>query len=84
MDIVIRNVEPRAIQKVEELAKEQGISREQFLRERIMKMAQFYMEDQRVQRLEALVASNLQVMERCADSMQTMNALIGDEPEPSS
>lgn len=84
MDVVIRNVEPRAIQKIEELAKEQGVSREQFLRERIMQMAQFYIEDQRVQRLEDLVKSNLEVMDRCADSMQTMNALVSEETEPSS
>ena len=84
MDVVIRNIEPRAIQKIEELSKEQGVSREQFLRERIMQMAQFYIEDQRVQRLEELVKSNLEVMDRCADSMQMMNALVGEEAEPSS
>ena len=83
MDVVIRNIEPRAIQKIEELSKEQGVSRE-LLRERIMQMAQFYIEDQRVQRLEELVKSNLEVMDRCADSMQMMNALVGEEAEPSS
>ncbi|QQK77829.1 hypothetical protein HUG15_21105 [Salicibibacter cibarius] len=84
MEIRIRYMEPWAVKKIDELAKEKQMTRQEFLHGQLMQMAIFHQEDERVQRLEHLVQSNLQVMERCADSMQTMNALIGEEPEPTS
>ncbi|SDI43386.1 hypothetical protein [Natribacillus halophilus] len=84
MEVRIRYMEPWVVKKIDELAKQKQMTRQEFLHAQLTQMAIFHQEDERVQRLEELVASNLHVMERCATSMQTMNALIGDETEPSS
>ncbi|AXF57365.1 hypothetical protein [Salicibibacter kimchii] len=55
MNNVVRNLEPRTVQKIDELAKQEGISREQFLRNQILRMSQSYEEDEFARRLEKLV-----------------------------
>lgn len=41
MDIFLRNIDPVAMQKVDELAKENGMSRQQFLKEQFEVLAFF-------------------------------------------
>jgi hypothetical protein len=45
MDIFLRNIDPVAMQKVDELGKENGMSRQQFLKEQFEVLAFFDREE---------------------------------------
>lgn len=76
MDIFLRNIDPVAMQKVDELAKENGMSRQQFLKEQFEVLAFFDEQVAREKRLEAIVDQNIETMKQCAISIEKMNDMI--------
>lgn len=76
MDIFLRNIDPVAMQKVDELAKENGMSRQQFLKEQFEVLAFFDEQVAREKRLEAIIDQNIETMKQCAISIEKMNDMI--------
>ena len=62
MDIFLRNIDPVAMQKVDELAKENGMSRQQFLKKQFEVLAFFDEQVEREKRLEAIIHQNIEMM----------------------
>ncbi|MHA7740409.1 hypothetical protein [Priestia aryabhattai] len=76
MDIFLRNIDPVAMQKVDELAKENGMSRQKFLKEQFEVLAFFDEQVAREKRLEAIIDQNIEMMKQCAISIEKMNDMI--------
>ena len=76
MDIFLRNIDPVAMQKVDELAKENGMSRQQFLKEQFEVLAFFDEQVAREKRLKAFIDQNIEMMKQCAISIEKMNDII--------
>ncbi|KRF47285.1 hypothetical protein ASG98_17235 [Bacillus sp. Soil531] len=76
MDIFLRNIDPVAMQKVDELAKENGMSRQKFLKEQFEVLAFFDEQVAREKRLEAIIEQNIEMMKQCAISIEKMNDII--------
>lgn len=76
MDIFLRNIDPVAMQKVDELAKENGMSRQQFLKEQFEVLAFFDEQIAREKRLEVIIDQNIEMMKQCVISIEKMNDII--------
>ncbi|PEI89828.1 hypothetical protein COM11_15930 [Bacillus pseudomycoides] len=86
MEIRIREVDPIAVKKIDEMAKRKGLSRQRFLKGQIEMIAFFQQQNKREMELENLIQKNIHVMNDCYNEMQKMNAFIqmmmqGDENE---
>lgn len=64
MDIIIRNIDPVAVKKIDELAKEKGISRQYFLKGQIETLAFFQETTTREMHLTNLIDKNLLFMSK--------------------
>ncbi|WP_338450553.1 ribbon-helix-helix protein, CopG family [Niallia oryzisoli] len=76
MDINVRNVEPVAVKKLDELAKAKGMSRSQYVREMIESFTFLSMRDGIVDRLEYQLDLNTLAMKRYSDSIDELVAVI--------
>jgi len=85
LEIKIRNVDPIAVKKIDELAKERKVSRQEFLKSQLETLAFFRKQTDRENELENLIEKNIKMMENCAVSMENMNhillEMIGDPEE---
>ncbi|KEK22052.1 hypothetical protein [Bacillus gaemokensis] len=86
MEIRIREVDPIAVKKIDEIAKRKGISRQKFLKNQIEMLAFFQQQNKREMELENLIEKNIYVMKECYNEMHKMNEFIqmmmqGDENE---
>ncbi|MBE5102187.1 hypothetical protein [Priestia aryabhattai] len=84
MEIKIRNVDPIAVKKIDELAKKKKLSRQEFLKGQLETLMLFQAQTDREKELENLVHFNIQAVEKCTEVMETMNQFItelmeGDE-----
>ncbi|RAS76685.1 hypothetical protein [Priestia endophytica] len=84
MDIIVRNIDPTAVKKFDELAKEKGISRQEFLKGQLETLAFFREQTNRELQLENMLEKVLQMMGRCSNTMENMNDIMhelmgGDE-----
>ncbi|HDR6319105.1 TPA: hypothetical protein QCU53_006061 [Bacillus thuringiensis] len=82
MEIKIRDVDPIAIKKLDEVARKKKISRQKLLKG-IIEMTAFMPEDtKREKELERLLGKNIKAMENCYQAMEKMNqflTLMGQE-----
>lgn len=76
MNIFLRVIDPVAMQKVVELAKENGMSRQKFLKEQFEVLAFFNEQVAREKRLEAIIHQNIEMMKQSAMSIEKMNDMI--------
>ncbi|MGG3182392.1 hypothetical protein ABEQ41_29605 [Priestia megaterium] len=84
MEIKIRNVDPIAVKKIDELAKKKKLSRQEFLKGQLETLTLFQTQTDREKELENLVHFNIQTVGKCTEVMETMNQFItelmeGDE-----
>ncbi|MGG0723681.1 hypothetical protein [Bacillus mycoides] len=76
MDIKIRNLNPVAIKRLDEIAKKKKMSRQEFLKGQIETLA-FYQEQQnRELYLQQLLEKNIYAMESCFEAVKEMNAFL--------
>jgi len=78
MDMFLRNIDPIAVKKIDEIAKEKKISRQEFLKGQIETLAVFQEQKDREAELERLIDRNIKMMERCAVAIETINGFIQD------
>lgn len=76
MEIRIRYMDPKTVQKIDELAKEKGLSRQEFLHAQLSQLAVFQEENDREQKLQQLVDRNIQTMAHCYTAIREMNELL--------
>ncbi|MED4654816.1 hypothetical protein CN632_15775 [Bacillus pseudomycoides] len=76
MEIRIREVNPIAVKKIDEMAKKKGLSRQQFLKGQVEMIAFFQQQNKREMELENLIQKNIHVMNDCYNKMKKMNAFI--------
>jgi hypothetical protein len=78
MDMLLRDIDPIAVKKIDEIAKEKKISRQEFLKGQVETLAVFQEQKDREAELERLIDRNIKVMERCAVAIETINGFIQD------
>ncbi|RDZ12531.1 hypothetical protein C3744_17715 [Priestia megaterium] len=76
MDMFLRNIDPIAVKKIDEIAKEKKISRQEFLKGQIETLAVFQEQKDREAELENLIDRNIKMMEKCAVAIETINGFI--------
>ncbi|UOQ94045.1 hypothetical protein MUO14_03485 [Halobacillus shinanisalinarum] len=76
MDVRVRYMDPKTVQLIDELAKEKGMSRQEFLHAKLHQLALFHEENHREQRLQQLVDRNIQTMAHCYTAIREMNDLL--------
>ncbi len=76
MEIRVRNMNPVAVKRIDEIAKAKGLSRDKFLQGQLEALA-FYREQQtRELYLQQLIEKNILVMDKCFTAVQKMNAFL--------
>ncbi|MES5930212.1 hypothetical protein QCI77_30450 [Bacillus cereus group sp. MG9] len=76
MEIRIREVDPIAVKKIDEIAKRKGLSRQKFLKDQIEMLAFFQQQNKREMELENLIEKNIHMMSDCYSAMEKMNEFI--------
>ncbi|MED4319746.1 hypothetical protein P4722_31295 [Priestia megaterium] len=74
----LRNIDPFAVKKIDEIAKEKKISRQEFLKGQIETLAVFQEQKDREAELEHLINRNIKMMEKCAVAIEKINGFIED------
>ncbi|AJH17042.1 hypothetical protein ACFVV6_29515 [Bacillus mycoides] len=76
MEIRIREVDPIAVKKIDEIAKRKGLSRQKFLKDQIEMLAFFQQQNKREMELENIIQKNIHMMNDCYSEMKKMNEFI--------
>ena len=76
VEIKVRNVDSIAVKKIDELAKEKGISRDRFLKGYIETLAFYREQSSRELHLQNLIEKNIQAMQDCYEVMEKMNVFL--------
>ena len=85
MEIKVRNVDPIAVKKIDEMAKRKKISRQEFLKSQLEMLAFFHEQTNRELQLENMLEKVLQMMGQCSTTMENMNDIMHElmgEDEP--
>ena len=78
MDMLLRDIDPIAVKKIDEIAKEKKISRQEFLKGQVETLAVFQEQKDREAELENIIYKNIKMMEKCAVAIETINGFIQD------
>ncbi|MBJ8077284.1 hypothetical protein JDS92_18220 [Bacillus cereus group sp. N12] len=76
MNLKIRDIDPVALKKIDEIAKRKGVSRQKFLKAQIEMLAFFQQQNKREMELENLIEKNIHMMSACYSEMEKMNEFI--------
>lgn len=83
MEVKIRNVEPAAVKKIDELARKKGLSRNEYLKNVVEDFSILEMKDNHVDRMEKQLAANSLLMEKTSNTLDelvsVLKELIDDE-----
>lgn len=76
VNLKIRDIDPVALKKIDEIAKRKGVSRQKFLKAQIEMLAFFQQQNKREMELENLIEKNIHMMSDCYSAMEKMNEFI--------
>ncbi|MED0988354.1 hypothetical protein [Bacillus nitratireducens] len=76
MNLKIRDIDPVALKKIDEIARRKGLSRQKFLKDQIEMLAFFQQQNKREMELENLIQKNIHMMNDCYSEMKKMNEFI--------
>lgn len=76
VEIRVRGVDPTAVRKIDEMAKESGMSRQKFLKEQLELLAFWQEKQKREQEYENILAKNISVMGACTEAMEKIYQCI--------
>ncbi|MGE7307955.1 hypothetical protein ACQKJG_29495 [Priestia megaterium] len=76
MDILLRDIDPTAVKKIDEIAKVKKISRQEFLKGQVETLAVFQEQKDREAELENIIYQNIKMMEKCAVAIEIVNGFI--------
>lgn len=78
MDIFLRNVDPIAVKKFDEMAKKKSISRQELLKSVIEKVAYEPERNENEMRMEMIISKNILVMEEMMKTVKSFEDLMID------
>lgn len=78
MELKIRNIDPFVVKTFDELAKKKSISRQEFLKSLLEKIAYEKDVDEKEARLEMIISKNIEVMEQMNNSVTRLENLLAD------
>lgn len=76
MDILIRNLEPAAVHKIDELAREKGMSRNEYLKNSLESLAFLTIKDGIVYQLEKQIEANSIVMRQTVNTLDELISIL--------
>lgn len=83
MDLLLRNIEPATVQKIDELAREKGISRQEYLKRHLESFAISGLHSDIIDRYEKQLQVNNMLLEKNTQAMnevvETFKELMFDE-----
>lgn len=78
MEIKIRNVDPVAVKKIDEMAKRKKISRQEYLKTLVEKIAYDKEVSEKEARLEMVISKNTELMGDMINSMERMEKIMSE------
>lgn len=82
MEIRVRKMDAAAVSKIDQLAKEIGVSREEFLRRQLNTLAFHHFNQDKEKQYNEIIRQNIMIMENCIEVMQqyydTIQELMGN------
>ncbi|KWW20293.1 hypothetical protein AS888_19335 [Peribacillus simplex] len=76
MDIFLRNIDPVAMKKIDEMAKRKSISRQEFLKSVVEKVAYEPERNENEVRLERIIEMNFQIMKEATSTISRFENLL--------
>ncbi|KON68899.1 hypothetical protein AKG34_08945 [Peribacillus butanolivorans] len=76
MDILLRNIDPVAMKKIDEMAKRKSISRQEFLKSIVEKVAYEPEINENEFRLESIIKMNFQIMKEATITINRFENLL--------
>ncbi|MCM3675638.1 hypothetical protein M3699_17620 [Peribacillus simplex] len=76
MDIILRNIDPVAMKKIDEMAKRKSISRQEFLKSIVEKVAYEPEINENEFRLESIIKMNFQIMKEATITINRFENLL--------
>lgn len=76
MDINVRNVNPYAVRKLDELAKSKGVSRSEYVRQMLESVSLLTMRDGVVDRLEKQIEANNIFMKQTNETLDELVSIL--------
>ncbi|OAH58677.1 hypothetical protein AWH48_16910 [Domibacillus aminovorans] len=76
MDVIVRNIDPLAMKIIDELAKKQRISRQEFLKGQLETLAFYRDNHDQVLQLQTIIEKNIVMLEHFDQSVSRMNEFI--------
>lgn len=76
MEILLRNIDPTAIKSIDEMAKKKSISRQEFLKAAVEKIAYEPERTEREMQLEMVIKKNNQIMEEVTKTISRFENLL--------
>ncbi|MFY0761021.1 hypothetical protein AB1K32_19565 [Metabacillus dongyingensis] len=78
MEIKIRNMDPIVVKKFDEMAQRKSISRQEFLKSILEKVAYEPEQNENEMRLEWTISKNIQVMEMIVERVDQLDNVLQD------
>jgi hypothetical protein len=76
MEVKIRNVEPAAVKKIDELARKKGLSRNEYLKNVLEDFSILEMKDNHVDRMEKQLVANSMLMEKTSNTLDELVSVL--------
>lgn len=76
MDIFLRNIDPIAVKKFDEIAKKKSISRQELLKAVIEKSAYEKEQNEKDMRMEMIISKNILVMGKMTEAIERFENLM--------
>lgn len=78
MDLLIRDVNPMAVKKIDEWAKKKGLSRQIYLQNLIENLTVVDLQSETFNRLEKQIEANTMFMEKTSDTLDQLVSVMKD------
>lgn len=78
MDLLIRDVNPMAVKKIDEWAKKKGLSRQIYLQNLIENLTIVDLQSETFNRLEKQIEANTMFMEKTSDTLDQLVSVMKD------
>ena len=78
MDVFLRNIDPIAVKKFDEMARKKSISRQELLKAVIEKLAYEKEQTEKDMRTEMIISKNILVMQKMTEAAERLENLMNE------
>ena len=78
MDLLLRNIDPIAVKSFDEIAKKKSISRQEYLKSVLEKIAYEKEQNEKEARLEMIISKNIITMEQMTNAVSRLENLLSE------